>query len=148
MSRPQTVQGLSPEVMELFRRVKARLVGAALAIDFGGFPIGARGYDRVFPEEDPEGYLETEFTYAVENDIFDTAGELGLKVKPGGLCQFTEFRTKDSDGELEEFERCAGVLPSGHHLHVVYQRTIRPTYRYLEVTGIILKDTEGRKVLD
>ena len=147
MSGPHSVQGLSPGLIKLYRRVKARIVGAALMIDFGGFPIGAVDYNKVFPEENPEGILETEFTYAVENDIHDTAGELGLKIKPGGLCQFTEFRTKDRDGELEEYERCAGVLPSGHHLHVVYQRAVRPTSRHLKVIGVVLKDTEGRKVL-
>jgi len=149
MSRPQTVQGLTPEATSLFHRVKSRILGAALTIDFGGFPIGARGYDRVFPAEYPEGYLEVEFMHAVRRDIHDTAGELGVKIKPGYFCEFREFRTEESDGELDEvYEDCACVLPRGHHLHVVYRRTIRPTFRHLDVIGVVLKDTEGRKVLD
>ena len=139
---------LKPEIRRVCSRLKRRLIGERLLIDCGGFPMLAKDYDRLFPEAEPEGYLATEFEGAVIDAIHEILSEHGIMSKPSTLCQHKEFKTKEDDaGRDEIYEDCICILPEGLHLHVVYEKTIRPTYLRLTVRDIWLRDSKGVKVL-
>jgi len=148
MSESQYHPVLKPEIRRVYRRLKQRLIGERLLINCGSFPILAKDYDRLFPEADPEGYLAAEFEGAVIDAIHEILNEHGIERKPGTLCQHKEFKTIEYDeGRDELYEDCICILPDELHLHVVYEKTIRPAHLRLAVYDIWLRDSRGVKVL-